>query len=57
MCIYDRAGYGWSDFGIYPTSEGFRQQNDLYKVLSQLNEIDVTRGLSLFGHSAGGEYA
>ena len=55
MCIYDRAGFGWSDFSVNPVFDGFRDQRNIYKVLQKINEIDETRGLTLVGHSAGGE--
>eukprot|EP00703_Trepomonas_sp_PC1_P000295 JAP96311.1 Alpha/beta hydrolase fold-containing protein [Trepomonas sp. PC1] len=55
MCIYDRAGFGWSDFQINPVFEGWRDQRNLYKVLEKIGEIDAQRGLTLAGHSAGGE--
>ncbi|CAL5993958.1 Alpha/beta_hydrolase fold-containing protein [Hexamita inflata] len=56
MCIYDRAGFGWSDFPITPVYSGNRIFRDTYNMLVASGE-DLSHGLTLVGHSAGGEQA
>jgi pimeloyl-ACP methyl ester carboxylesterase len=49
-CIYDRAGYGWSDFGPLPRTSS-RIANELYLLLSN---ADIPGPYLLIGHSYGG---
>lgn len=49
-CIYDRAGYGWSDFGGLPRTSS-RIANELYLLLSS---ADIPGPYVLIGHSFGG---
>ena len=49
-CIYDRAGYGWSDFGQQPRTSS-RIANELYLLLSS---ADIPGPYVLIGHSYGG---
>ncbi|MGQ0656595.1 MAG: alpha/beta fold hydrolase [Chromatiales bacterium] len=50
VCLYDRAGYGWSDFGELPRSSS-RIVNELYALLRR---ADVRGPYVLVGHSYGG---
>jgi pimeloyl-ACP methyl ester carboxylesterase len=50
VCVYDRAGYGWSDPGPYPRTSS-QHANDLYLLLAN---ADVAGPYVLVGHSYGG---
>jgi len=50
VCVYDRAGYGWSDPGPYPRTSS-QHANDLYLLLTN---ADVPGPYVLVGHSYGG---
>lgn len=50
VCLYDRAGYGWSEFGELPRSSS-RIANELYLLLQQAG---IAGRLVLVGHSYGG---
>lgn len=50
VCLYDRAGYGWSEFGELPRSSS-RIANELYLLLRQAG---IDGRLVLVGHSYGG---
>jgi pimeloyl-ACP methyl ester carboxylesterase len=49
-CLYDRAGYGWSDFGELPRSSS-RSVNELYLLLKNAR---IPGPYVLVGHSYGG---
>ncbi|HTT08422.1 MAG TPA: alpha/beta hydrolase [Gammaproteobacteria bacterium] len=49
-CIYDRAGYGWSEFGQLPRTSS-RIANELYLLLTN---ADIPGPYVLVGHSFGG---
>jgi len=49
-CLYDRAGYGWSDFGELPRSSS-RIVNELYLLLGR---AEIPGPYVLVGHSYGG---
>lgn len=50
VCLYDRAGYGWSEFGELPRSSS-RIANELYLLLQKAG---IEGPLLLVGHSYGG---
>lgn len=50
VCVYDRAGYGWSDMGPYPRTSS-QHANDLYLLLTAAGEAGP---YVLVGHSYGG---
>lgn len=50
VCLYDRAGYGWSEFGELPRSSS-RIANELFLLLQQAG---IDGRLLLVGHSYGG---
>lgn len=49
-CLYDRAGYGWSDMGPYPRTSS-REVDELYLLLSNAG---LPGPFILVGHSFGG---
>jgi pimeloyl-ACP methyl ester carboxylesterase len=50
ICLYDRAGYGWSDVGRFPRTSS-RIANELYALLTRSGEQGP---FVLVGHSFGG---
>ena len=50
VCVFDRAGYGWSQMGPYPRTSS-QHANDLYLLLTNAEE---TGPYVLVGHSYGG---
>ncbi len=50
VCLYDRAGYGWSEFGDLPRSSS-KIANELYLLLQKAG---IEGHLLLVGHSYGG---
>ncbi|MCC7121241.1 MAG: alpha/beta hydrolase [Gammaproteobacteria bacterium] len=50
VCVYDRAGYGWSEMGPYPRTSS-QHANDLYLLLTNAGEEGP---FVLAGHSYGG---
>lgn len=50
VCVFDRAGYGWSEMGPYPRTSS-RHANDLYLLLTNADEAGP---FVLVGHSYGG---
>lgn len=50
VCVYDRAGYGWSEMGPYPRTSS-QNANDLYLLLTNAGEEGP---FVLVGHSYGG---
>ncbi|CAL5995575.1 Alpha/beta_hydrolase fold-containing protein [Hexamita inflata] len=56
MCIYDRGGFGKSDFPVTPVYAGNRIFRDTYNMLVDSGE-DLSYGLTLIGHQNGGEHA
>ena len=50
VCVYDRAGYGWSQMGPYPRTSS-QHANDLYLLLTNAGEAGP---FVLVGHSYGG---
>lgn len=50
VCVYDRAGYGWSDMGAYPRTSS-HEVDELYLLLSNAG---LPGPFILVGHSYGG---